>query len=228
MIIKYVRPLRFAPSDFTPEGAIRPFVLLHIFQDVAGTHAAQNGMGFDDLIRQNLIWVITKLKYKILSPLRPDMDYRLESYPRRSGSLIYDRDFYILDSDGRELVIASSQWCVVDFVTRHVAQTGLDFPGEYTTRVALPEGIERLRPRDLTPAGCHTVTAEDLDANEHTNNCRYADMALQVLGLDSASTFTISFANETRLGDEIELYTAPGGVAAGKHDDAGVFTAKAE
>ena len=72
------------------------------------------------------------------------------------------------------------------------------------------------------------MTAEDLDENDHTNNCRYADMALELLGIESVRELTMNFASETRLGDEIELYRGPDGVAAGKHNGNLVFAARAE
>ena len=166
--------------------------------------------------------------YKIrFLPMEPG-EYTLLSYPRRTGSLIYDRDFHILSPTGEETVTGTSQWCIVNAVTRHVEQTDLDFPGVYNPEPAMPEGIARIRPRDLTPAGRHTVTSADLDENNHTNNCRYADMALEVLGRESVRELTMNFAAETRLGDEIELFTGPGGIAAGKHNGELVFSARAE
>ena len=172
------------------------------------------------------VWVITKSRFRVLGELAPGREYELRSFPRRTGSLIYDRDFYVLSKTGERLILGTSQWCVVNFLTRHVEQTDVDFKGEYTPETAIPEGIDRIRPRDLTPVGRHIVTEADLDENDHTNNCRYADMALRCLGVEAARELTMNFASETRLHDEIELFTAPGGIAAGKHNGSLVFAAK--
>ncbi len=228
MYIQYTLPLRFTPEDFTESGAVKASRVLHAFQDIAKEHATAAGLGFDVLMAQNLIWVITKSRFRVLGELKPDTDYTLLSYPRRTGSLIYDRDFHILAPGGGDLVVGASQWCVVNCVTRHVAQTPLDFQGVYNPEPAMPEGIGRIRPQGLTPVSRHVVTEADLDENDHTNNCRYADMALEVLGIQSVRELTMNFASETRLGDEIELLTAPGGIAAGKHNGSLVFSAKAE
>lgn len=228
MYIHYTMPLRFSEADFTAAGTVRASRILHAFQDIARAHAASAGLGFDELIAQNLIWVITKYRFRVSGALEPGTEYTLLSYPRRTGSLIYDRDFHILSPTGEEPVTGTSQWCIVNAVTRHAVQTDLDFPGVHNPEPAMPEGIARIRPRDLTPAGRHTVTSADLDENDHTNNCRYADMALEVLGLESVRELTMNFAAETRLGDEIQLYTAPGGIAAGKHNGELVFTARGE
>lgn len=228
MIIKYETPLRLRHEDFTREGRVRMSSLLHAFQDIAGAHAEREGLGFEALLERNLIWVVTKIKVRVSGEIREGGEYTLVTYPRHTSTRIFEREFYILSQEGEELAAASSEWCVVNFVTRRVEQTDLNFKGEYTDRAAIPEGIERLRPRELTRVGSHTVTQEDLDGNEHTNNCRYADMAFEILGRESASEFTISFARETRLGDEIELLISPEGVVAGRHDGATVFTALAK
>ena len=226
MYIQYSMPLVFSEGDFTSAGDVRASAVLHDFQEIAKAHATAAGLGFDVLMERNLIWVITKSRFRVLGELRPGTEYTLLTFPRRTGSLIYDRDFYVLSKAGERLILGTSQWCVVNFLTRHVEQTDVDFKGEYTPELAIPEGIDRIRPRDLVPAGKHTVTEADLDENDHTNNCRYADMALRCLGAESARELTMNCASETRLHDEIELFTAPGVVAAGKHNGNLVFAAK--
>ena len=53
-----------------------------------------------------------------------------------------------------------------------------------------------------------TLPQSDLDGNNHTNNCRYADMVEQAVPNASPSDFVINFSRETRLGDVIELFTS--------------------
>ena len=45
------------------DGNICPGKMLHLFQDIAGKHAEKFGMGFDDLIENNLIWVVTRIRF---------------------------------------------------------------------------------------------------------------------------------------------------------------------
>jgi acyl-ACP thioesterase len=177
-------------------------------------------------MKKNVIWVITKMKYRYLMPLMPDTDYILATYPRPNGSLMYQRDFYISDSAGNKLVIASSEWCHINFVTRRIEQLALTYDGEYFTENAFPEGIERIRPKGLELAGSHVVESCDLDANQHTNNRRYADMGLDILGKTNIHELNITFSKETRLGDEIKLFASPDrSTAAGKLPDGALIFA---
>ena len=69
MYIQYSLPLRFSEADFTG-GGVKASALLHAFQEIAKAHANAAGLGFDRLIAQNLIWVITKSRFRVLGQLR--------------------------------------------------------------------------------------------------------------------------------------------------------------
>ena len=226
MIAQYTMPIRFDTGCFAPKGEVLASALLRVFQDAATAHADEAHVGFEDLIKDGLIWVVTKIKYELLGTIAPGEEVVLTTYPIPVGSLLYQRDFYI--QGGEELLVkASSQWCVADFNTRKAVQTQVDFPGEYTAKRAFPKGIERIRPAGLQPAGSRIITEGDLDRNRHTNNCRYADVAQELIGGDFTH-FTINFAHETRLGDELLLSSAPGKAAGHLATGELVFAVSAE
>ncbi len=212
MIAEYKMPVSFGLNCFTLEGKPTASSLLHAFQEAATAHADEAHVGFDELISKGLIWVVTKIKYELTGEVVPNDELELVTYPIPVGSLIYQRDFYIYRGNAM-LVRASSQWCIADYQTRRAVQTHVEFPGEYTEKRAFPQGIQRLRPKDLIAAGSRKIQQEDLDKNGHTNNCRYADMAQELIG-GGFENFTINFAHETRLGDTILLSSGPG-MAAG-------------
>ena len=134
--------------------------------------------------------------------------------------LAYQRDYYLHDAAGNELVVASSQWCIINFQTRKVERSSFDYQGEFCNKIAFLEGFERIRLPELTPAGRYVITERDLDRNEHTNNCRYADIVAGVLDRKEAiRRFLIHYAKETRLHDEIQLFqasTEDGRIVVGK------------
>ena len=216
MTAEYKMPISFKECCFAEEGKPTASALLHAFQEAATAHADQAHVGFDELISKGLIWVVTKIRYELTGNIAPDEELSLVTYPIPVGSLIYQRDFYIYRDD-KMLTRASIQWCIADYNTRRAVQTLVDFPGEYTQERAFPQGIQRLRPKDLSVVGRRKIQQEDLDRNGHTNNCRYADMAQELIG-GGFTDFTINFAHETRLGDEILLLSGPG-MAAGNLED---------
>lgn len=228
-MITHEMNVRFSPDQFMPDGTVKASALQFVFQDIGGIHAQLLGLGYEAMMKDNQIWVITKLKYRLLGSILPDTDYRLVTYPKPHRGILYQRDFQLFNSAHELVAIGISQWCVMDYVTRKVLRTNKDFEGEFNTEVLFPEGFDRFRPGVLTPAGSYTITESDLDRNNHTNNGRYADMVEIVLPGRSCTEFSITFAKETRLGDTIALFTSPAEngktIVCGMVDDQTVFSA---
>ena len=225
-MLEFRRTLTLRQEDLDGHGNIRPGRILYYFQEIASDHADALGFGFDPLIAKNMIWVLSKVKYRIYGSFAPGQAYQLMSCPlqKKPRAVIYERDYYIRNAEGDLLAAGTSYWCIVNAKTRRVERTDFDFPGEYPAEKAFGEGIEKIHAGELTLAGRHLVTEADLDKNQHTNNCRYADMVAQVSGEVNHRQFLMNFSRETRPGDEILLYrgaseTADGITVAGKLAD---------
>lgn len=205
-VLMYEEDLRFTKSDFDQNGKIKASSLMHVFEDVAIKHADQLGVGWADLMKDNLIWVLNKLRFQVHLAMKADVAYQMRTFPRKQKGVTFFRDYYIYDESGNLAAVGTSQWCVINFVTRKIERNGVSFEGNYIERKAFADGIAKLKINDeaLTLIGSHSVTEEDLDENEHVNNCRYADMVEKVL--EGHTDFTINFVKEARLGDEIRLY----------------------
>ena len=228
-MIKHERIIRFSPEAFS-KGGIRPSALQYEFQEIGGEHAGSAGMGIAEMVADGHMWAVTKIRYVLHGDLAPDTDYHLVTYPRPKRGMLYQRDYQIFTADDAQLLCEGiSQWCIMDFVSRKILRTGKDFVGEFNTDPILPEGFGRFRPGELTPAGTYTITESDLDGNNHTNNCRYADMVELVIPEGAGTDFIINFAKETRLGDVVELFTSPAEdgkvIVSGMVDGQNVFSA---
>ncbi len=221
-MLELKRNITFDDADFDDNGELKASAMLHGFQGIASEHADALGVGYDELIRDDRIWVLSKVKFKVYGRIEKGREYVLSTYPRPKKGAAFPRDFYISDSSGREAAAATSVWCVMNFVTRKLERSGVDFDGECTERVPFAEGIEKIKARQPVQAGMHKVTESDLDVNRHVNNCRYADMVGDVLGTNGASCFMMNFLQEAVLGDEILLYRDEQGgadIVTGKLED---------
>lgn len=228
-MIIHKRTISFPPESFTADGNVKASALQYELQEIGGEHAALLGLGYEAMLRDNQIWVITKLKYRLLQPIVPNADYTLVTFPKPKRGMLYQRDYQIFAADGSLAALAISQWCIMDFVSRKIVRSPKDFEGEFNPEILFPEGFDRFRPTELIPAGSYTVTEADLDGNAHTNNCRYADMIERVIPGKSPTDFSITFAKETRLGDTIRLFIShePDGktIVSGTVEDQTVFSA---
>ena len=228
-MITHATAISFTADQFSSAGIIKASALQYVFQEIGGEHAGANGMGISEMVSEGLMWAVTKVRYRLYGQLQPDTDYRLVTYPRPKRGMLYQRDYQIFDMDGRHLADGISQWCIMDFVSRRILRLDKDFKGEFYTVPILPEGFARFRPNELTPAGTYTISESDLDGNNHTNNCRYADMVEVALPNGTGMDFSITFSKETRLGDTIELFTSPAAdgkvIVSGMVDGQNVFSA---
>lgn len=228
-MITHETTVSFSSDQFSPAGIIKASALQYVFQEIGGEHAGAHGMGIPEMVSEGLMWAVTKVRYRLYGQLRPDTDYRLVTYPRPRRGMLYQRDYQIFDQTGNHLADGISQWCIMDFVSRRIVRCDKDFVGEFSPIPILPEGFERFRPGALTPAGTYIITESDLDGNNHTNNCRYADMVELALPGQTGMDFSITFSKETRLGDTVALFTSPTAdgkmIVSGMVDGQNVFSA---
>lgn len=198
--------IEFKSSDISDNGYVKAARILFYFQEIAAAHATDLGIGYDDLIKDDRIWVLSKVKYKLNGKISLNNRYIIETYPRGKKGVIYLRDYYIKDETGKVIAAGESHWCVINFKTRRVERADLQFGDDFIETEAIPEGIERIKLKAPVKVGAHVVQREDLDVNEHTNNCRYADMIGEITGRDDYREFNIHFVKESRLGDAIDIY----------------------
>lgn len=234
-MLKMIRELVFKESDFDSDGNIKASSLMYEFQEIAAEHATKLGLGIDYMMANNVIWVMTKLRFKVNRKLRPGVTYILETYPRPRKGITFFRDYYIYSKESGNIedldAAGSSQWCVINFETRKIERRKVDFDGDFIDHEIFEDGIHKIHSENPALAGKHIVAETDMDVNNHMNNCRYADMIEDITGTRWYKDFTIHFSKEAVLGEEILLYTEPsdeeGVVVTGKlEDDTLLFQAK--
>lgn len=132
------------------------------------------------------------------------------------------REFVMDSSEGERLVSAMTLWILVDPVTRRILRPAsfpypIDFqePGlkGIIGDIPLPKGMETGPPTLTIP-----VRYSHIDVNGHVNNTFYGDFTMDALPAELATghsldTVVISFQNEARLGEAVEIASTvlPGG-----------------
>ena len=53
-------------SDFDRYLRIKPSSVLELFQDAAGQHAEEIGVGYEEMAKRSYAWVLTKVKLKFV------------------------------------------------------------------------------------------------------------------------------------------------------------------
>lgn len=211
MVMVFEKEYALRGSDFDCCDRLRPASVLDLFQDVAGIHANELGVGFDDLIAREMIWVLTKVKYEVVGAVRRYDRVRVRTWPLPPSRVNFRREYLIEDLSGKPLVHGTSEWVVVHSEKRRVLPAGNVYPDEEYCLQQLFEG--RLRKVPAAPAEGEgygvTPTFTHLDINGHVNNTKYADYVLDALQLPrdkAVRAFQLDYHRELLLGTPVQLH----------------------
>lgn len=165
-------------------GAMKLHCLLDRMQDAAAEHAALLDVGMEDLAEMHLIWVLSRLRIRLLEPLKLGALLRVVTYPTGVERIFAHRCYEII-LDGRRAGVAGSFWLPVNTVTRRPVNAKKVLPAEILDAA----GLEKFFPEMEKLPDCggaewevRRVGAGDVDLNGHLNNAVYARWITDFLG----------------------------------------------
>ena len=203
-------PVSFDKNDFF-DGNVKPSAVLRIFQDVAVAHANILGVGFDDMLKKNLLWVVLRIKYKVLSCPFQNEPLTVTTNPSAKTMLDFDRDFEVKNTSGKVLIQGTSKWCFIDSRTRRLAKlqifdclTHFDREPLFADKFLKSPTFEPTQSENFV----YEVKKKDIDSNGHMNNKVYAKLVEKLLSQEQfdISFFQINYVKEAMFGDKISVF----------------------
>lgn len=194
----------------------KPFSFMCDAQEVANIHASSINFGYDDLIKKNCVWVLSRMKVKYLQSPRWGDNVNLSTWHKGRDGVFYIRDFEMRNaSDGTPLIMATSSWLIIDIESRKMLRTDHIISDSNSVtmldRDAVAEHCCRLRtPEDMSFAMTKEIRYSDIDFNGHANNAKYIEWAFdcidpKLLINSEIDEYQINFNHEARLGDKIQM-----------------------
>lgn len=101
-----------------PRGKAHLTAICNYLQEAASMHAFKAGLGFDDVVNRNQVWVLTRLKVQIEKYPSWNDQLTLHTWSRGNEGIFYLRDFYFLNEEGSEIIRATSSWAALNLKTR--------------------------------------------------------------------------------------------------------------
>lgn len=200
-------------SDFDAFGRIQPAAILDLFQDVAGAHSVDMGIGAMVMWEKGLMWVLTKVKYRLEGPMKMFQRVKVQTWPLQPTRIGFQREYCIRDEAGELLVRGSSQWVLVDAVERHFMPVKEVYPEAMAfSDETMFEG-KILRLREFEPQGeayRRRPGWSEVDINGHVNNTKYANFVLDALapGEDEPILgLQMDYHREVQAGTELHIET---------------------
>lgn len=163
---------RICTCDVDIRKSYKAFSFMTQAQEIANYHASRIGFGYADLIKDNIVWVLSRMKVSYLSSPKWEDEVELTTWHKGREGVFSLRDFEITPAGGGSpLIQATSSWLLIDAGTRRMLRPD-PVLGEKSTstaldRNALAEPCGKL----LTPAEgmeqvrTHEVLYSDMDFN---------------------------------------------------------------
>ena len=198
--------------DFTCYDVIAPHGVLDIFQDIAGKHSDSYGMSFEEMMSSNMIWVLLRVKYRVIRNIPLYSKVNAITWPKKKGLVDFDRETIITDMEGNTLIEGISKWIVLDVATRKIIPAKhIEYCAPCPEDSLFNDKFDKIKDFNIDGLDKKTYVVQfcDVDHNGHTNNAKYATMALNTLCLSKDEVikeFEINFINESYLNNEIDLY----------------------
>ena len=210
--------VRSYESDTT--GALKAVSLLNYFEDAAGEHANQLGVGGHDLMARKFSWVLSRLHLKVFRYPHWEDRVTLRTWPYGWKKIFAMREFELSGENGEILALATTTFIIIDLEKKKPVNAGAilpDFP-LYADR-ALHDSLGPM-PRLKTDLPYlerpFLVRLNDLDLNRHVNNAVYVEWALETLpdelGRNSGpAELEVAFRGEIGYGDRVLSRSQPHG-----------------
>lgn len=216
-MIKHIQNLTIPCFSTDASWRLKPAAFMDLAQEAAGLHAVYLGFGYDDLIKKQTAWILSRVNVKFIDTPLWREDMTLTTWHKGFNRLFFLRDFVMTDKEGRERVKATTSWLVLDLQTRSmVRDPQLLEDGTVCTDNAVDTPADKIRmPRDVeaVPVYEHVVGYSDVDMLGHANNAMYMQWAMDAVDYETASSrpvkeYTINFNREIKAGDKVTLYRA--------------------
>lgn len=205
-------PYHLTSSDTDMNGRLRLGYLVNLFVQSAMNANASIGFGFDDVRKQNLFWLFSRLTVELYKPHRWRESGEVLTWLKKQEKFIYIRDFLVVDENNMAVAKATSNWVPVDLEAKRPKMVeGLVGSFFLNDKEALPYAPEKLFPlKDPSETFERNVLFFDMDLNKHVSSYRYTDWMMDLFSTDFHGEFyprkfSINFLNESNVGETIQL-----------------------
>ena len=213
MMKTYEEQIRILTRDCDVNGQWRISAILEAMQEAAGAHSCLLGCGRDELLKRNMVWVLSRIELRMSRYPRIGETVTLSTFPMPTRICFFPRYYLLLDKDGEMIGKAGSLWLLMDTETRRMLPPGdiarlIPDNRDLTVPMNLPATVGQLQGEEFV--SIHTPVYTDLDVNGHVNNTRYADWLCNILGTETMmrsepEAVILNYSHEILPGQQVTL-----------------------
>lgn len=195
--------------DVDFNGIARVSSIMRYIQSAAQCQLTENGMSYDNLVKANRAFFISKIKIDLPGYVKSYDRVEAVTYPCDSKGYSFWRCYELLNN-GITVARAVSVWALMDIERRMPVRVN-DFDLGLKTLAPLELELSRIKlPSEITEVGTYNVNYDDADQNRHMNNTKYPDLYSTYLPLDGKRirSISINYLREAPLGARLKVYRA--------------------
>ena len=181
----------------------------------AGFHAADRGFGIATLNENHYTWVLSRLAIELEDMPRAYESFSIQTWVENVYRLFTDRNFAILDKDGKAIGYARSIWAMISMETRKPADLLILHSGSIVDYVCVKDcPIDkpgRIKVSHPELVGECQVKYSDIDLNGHVNSIKYIEHILDLFPMEMfrekrIRRFEMAYVAESYYGDTLSFY----------------------
>ena len=214
----YSKEYIFKYSDIDHKGHIKISTIVDLLQDVSICHSAQVGYNLRKMQDICIAMLLHGWHVKFLEPFDLEKPVICKTGIMKVHRMEVHRKYEIWQ-DGACKVVATAKWFSFDTDKKQIVRVPEEMNNAYDTIEEQDNGIEvsRLRPNpDAVPTSEICVTNRDLDTNNHMNNVKSVEAALDFLPEEiSVNELDVIYQKQLLKGEQVGVcvYDNNGGTA---------------
>ncbi len=198
-------------GECNAEGRMPLTLLTARLIECATKHANSLGVGYADLIKIDLAWVLSRVSIEIDELPGINAEYIVNTWIESTNRMFSERCFSVTDADGHIFAQARTTWAAICITTRRAANPAVLgdvlFPSDPPVCPVAP--ARRTPPLTADDrVGEYSFRYCDIDFNRHVNTVRYLDVILNgwdLIHYDNyeIARFDVAFHKECHFGDTV-------------------------
>lgn len=199
--------------DFS--GKLTMSVLGNHLLNCAGFHAADRGFGIATLNENHYTWVLSRLAVELENMPCQYEGFSIQTWVENVYRLFTDRNFAILDKEGKTVGYARSVWAMISMETRKPADlltlhggSIIDYVCDKKCPISKPG---RIKVTEKAPVSEYQTRYSDIDINGHVNSIKYIEHILDLFPIEffkekRIKRFEMAYVAESYYGDILSFY----------------------
>ena len=204
-----------SPFHLDVRGKLSMGVLGKHLLNCADAYAAERGFDVVEQGGEHYTWVLSRLAIELEDLPSCHESFSIQTWVENVYRLFTDRNFAILDKEGKAVGYARSVWAMISMETRKPADLLTLHGGGITDYVCDKEcpisKPGRIKVAEKAPVSEYRARYSDIDINGHVNSIKYIEHILDLFPIElfekrRIKRFEMAYVAESYYGDTLSFY----------------------